>query len=178
MSKSDISFLWPLTGLSFVFATIAAIWFLNERVSGARWAGVVLIMLRPRRSSATANTPREPSASSRKQPGRRLSPERSDAIAGWVGTGHWPVSGGRLARQQPAFGARLLSSVILESGSRRQVAAENSQVGCFHPESTESFSQSNTQGSAIQQSHQHFGQRCRGELPLLLQLQQRAGPAR
>lgn len=45
MSKSDISFLWPLTGLSFVFATIAAIWFLNERVSGARWAGVVLIML-------------------------------------------------------------------------------------------------------------------------------------
>ena len=45
MSKSDISFLWPLTGLSFVFATIAAIWFLNERVSGVRWAGVVLIML-------------------------------------------------------------------------------------------------------------------------------------
>jgi drug/metabolite transporter (DMT)-like permease len=45
MSKSDISLLWPLTGLSFVFATIAAIWFLNERVSGARWAGVVLIML-------------------------------------------------------------------------------------------------------------------------------------
>src|SRR5213082_2296358 len=32
MSKSDISFLWPLTGLSFVFATIAAIWFLGERV--------------------------------------------------------------------------------------------------------------------------------------------------
>lgn len=44
MSKSDISFLWPLTGLSFVFATFAAIWFLGERVSTARWAGVVLIM--------------------------------------------------------------------------------------------------------------------------------------
>ena len=44
MSKSDISFLWPLTGLSFVFATFAAIWFLGERVSAARWAGVVLIM--------------------------------------------------------------------------------------------------------------------------------------
>jgi drug/metabolite transporter (DMT)-like permease len=45
MPKSDISFLWPLTGLSFVFATFAAIWFLDERVSGLRWAGVVLIML-------------------------------------------------------------------------------------------------------------------------------------
>ena len=44
MSKSDISFLWPLTGLSFVFATFAAIWFLGERVSTARWAGVLLIM--------------------------------------------------------------------------------------------------------------------------------------
>ena len=45
MSKSDISFLWPLTGLSFVFATFAAIWFLNERVSAARWIGVILIVI-------------------------------------------------------------------------------------------------------------------------------------
>ncbi len=45
MFKSEISFLWPLTGLSFVFATFAAIWFLDERVSSVRWAGVVLIML-------------------------------------------------------------------------------------------------------------------------------------
>ncbi len=45
MSKSDISFLWPLTGLSFVLATLAAMWFLNETVSALRWAGVVLIML-------------------------------------------------------------------------------------------------------------------------------------
>src|SRR6266851_4311788 len=45
MSKSDISFLWPLTGLSFVFATFAAILFLGESVSAVRWAGVVLIML-------------------------------------------------------------------------------------------------------------------------------------
>ena len=44
MAKSDISFLWPLTGLSFVFATFAAMWFLHERVSLVRWAGVVLIM--------------------------------------------------------------------------------------------------------------------------------------
>jgi uncharacterized membrane protein len=45
MSKSDISFLWPLTGLSFVFATFAAIWFLDERVSAVRWVGVMLIVV-------------------------------------------------------------------------------------------------------------------------------------
>jgi drug/metabolite transporter (DMT)-like permease len=45
MAKSDISFLWPLTGLSFVFATFAAIWFLHERVSPVRWVGVVCIMI-------------------------------------------------------------------------------------------------------------------------------------
>jgi drug/metabolite transporter (DMT)-like permease len=45
MSKSDISFLWPLTALSFVFATFAAIWFLHEHVSPTRWIGVVLIMI-------------------------------------------------------------------------------------------------------------------------------------
>lgn len=45
MAKSDISFLWPLTGLSFVFATFAAIWFLDEHVSAVRWAGVVFIMI-------------------------------------------------------------------------------------------------------------------------------------
>ncbi len=44
MSKSDISFLWPLTALSFVFATFAAILFLGERVTSVRWVGVVLIM--------------------------------------------------------------------------------------------------------------------------------------
>lgn len=45
MSKSEISFLWPLTALSFVFATLAAMWFLHEQVSLIRWAGVVLIMV-------------------------------------------------------------------------------------------------------------------------------------
>lgn len=45
ISKSDISFLWPLTGLSFVFATFAAMWFLHEQVSPMRWAGVVCIMI-------------------------------------------------------------------------------------------------------------------------------------
>ena len=45
MSKSEISFLWPMTALSFVFATFAAILFLGEQVSVARWIGVILIML-------------------------------------------------------------------------------------------------------------------------------------
>jgi uncharacterized membrane protein len=45
MSKSEISFLWPLTGLSFVFATFAAIIFLGEKVSPMRWAGVVLVVM-------------------------------------------------------------------------------------------------------------------------------------
>jgi drug/metabolite transporter (DMT)-like permease len=45
MSKSEISFLWPLTALSFVFATFAAMWFLGERVSSIRWIGVILIMI-------------------------------------------------------------------------------------------------------------------------------------
>jgi len=45
MAKSEISFLWPLTALSFVFATLAAMWFLHEKVSSVRWAGVVCIMI-------------------------------------------------------------------------------------------------------------------------------------
>jgi drug/metabolite transporter (DMT)-like permease len=45
MNKSDISFLWPLTALSFVFATLAAMVFLGETVSWIRWMGVALIML-------------------------------------------------------------------------------------------------------------------------------------
>ena len=45
MSKSDISFLWPLTALSFVFATFAAMIFLGESVSIVRWLGVILIVI-------------------------------------------------------------------------------------------------------------------------------------
>lgn len=45
MAKSDISFLWPLTGLSFVFASFAAVWFLGEQVTAVRWIGIVLIVM-------------------------------------------------------------------------------------------------------------------------------------
>jgi drug/metabolite transporter (DMT)-like permease len=45
MSRSDISFVWPLTALSFVMTTFAAMLFLHETVSGVRWAGVVFIVI-------------------------------------------------------------------------------------------------------------------------------------
>jgi uncharacterized membrane protein len=45
MARADISFLWPLTGLSFVFATFAAMLFLRQEVSAIRWAGVLLVMI-------------------------------------------------------------------------------------------------------------------------------------
>ena len=46
MSKGrDISFIWPLTALGFVFTTAAAQFILREQVSWLRWAGVFLIML-------------------------------------------------------------------------------------------------------------------------------------
>lgn len=45
LSRGDVSFIWPLTSLSFVFATIAAMIFLHETVSSVRWIGVLLIMI-------------------------------------------------------------------------------------------------------------------------------------
>jgi drug/metabolite transporter (DMT)-like permease len=45
LSRSDISFLWPLTALSFVLTTFAAVMFLDEKVSTVRWTGVVFIVI-------------------------------------------------------------------------------------------------------------------------------------
>jgi drug/metabolite transporter (DMT)-like permease len=45
LSKGDVSFVWPLTALSFVMTTFAAMIFLHEKVSPTRWAGVVFIMI-------------------------------------------------------------------------------------------------------------------------------------
>lgn len=45
MSQADISFVWPMTALSFVFTTIAAKLLLHEHVSPLRWGGVVLILI-------------------------------------------------------------------------------------------------------------------------------------
>jgi drug/metabolite transporter (DMT)-like permease len=44
MSKSEVTFVWPLTSLSFVMTTLAARFFLHEQVSTTRWVGVCLIM--------------------------------------------------------------------------------------------------------------------------------------
>src|SRR4051812_10533579 len=46
MSKGgEVSFIWPLTALGFVFTTIAAKFILHEDVPLIRWGGVLLIML-------------------------------------------------------------------------------------------------------------------------------------
>lgn len=45
LSQGDVSFVWPLTALSFVMTTFAALIFLNEKVSGMRWIGVVFIVI-------------------------------------------------------------------------------------------------------------------------------------
>jgi drug/metabolite transporter (DMT)-like permease len=45
LAQEDVSFIWPLTALSFVMTTLAAKFFLNEKVDGVRWGGVALIIL-------------------------------------------------------------------------------------------------------------------------------------
>jgi drug/metabolite transporter (DMT)-like permease len=44
MSNADVSFVWPLTSLTFVFSTIAARFYLQEQIDPLRWAGVLLIV--------------------------------------------------------------------------------------------------------------------------------------
>jgi drug/metabolite transporter (DMT)-like permease len=41
----DISFIWPLTAVSFVMTTLTAQFLLRERVAAVRWGGVALIVL-------------------------------------------------------------------------------------------------------------------------------------
>jgi uncharacterized membrane protein len=45
LSKSDVSFVWPLTSLGFIFTTLAARFFLHEDVAVSRWGGVLLIAI-------------------------------------------------------------------------------------------------------------------------------------
>jgi drug/metabolite transporter (DMT)-like permease len=44
MSQADVSFVWPLTSLTFVFSTFAAKFYLHEQISAVRWAGVLFIV--------------------------------------------------------------------------------------------------------------------------------------
>ena len=45
LGQRDVSFVWPLTAISFVMTTLAAQFFLHERVNTLRWSGVALIVL-------------------------------------------------------------------------------------------------------------------------------------
>jgi uncharacterized membrane protein len=45
LGQHDVSFVWPLTAISFVMTALAAKFFLHERVDAARWTGVALIIL-------------------------------------------------------------------------------------------------------------------------------------
>ncbi len=45
MSQADVSFVWPMTALSFVFTTIAAKLILKETVTTLRWSGVICILI-------------------------------------------------------------------------------------------------------------------------------------
>jgi drug/metabolite transporter (DMT)-like permease len=60
LGESDISFLWPLTALSFVLTTFAALIFLGEQVSSVRWAGVVFIMIGAALISYSEHTKQKP----------------------------------------------------------------------------------------------------------------------
>jgi drug/metabolite transporter (DMT)-like permease len=45
LGQRDVSFIWPLTALSFVMTTLAAQFLLHERVDTFRWVGVALIVI-------------------------------------------------------------------------------------------------------------------------------------
>jgi drug/metabolite transporter (DMT)-like permease len=44
LGQREVSFVWPLTALSFVMTTLAAQFLLREQVSPIRWTGVALIV--------------------------------------------------------------------------------------------------------------------------------------
>jgi drug/metabolite transporter (DMT)-like permease len=45
LGQRDVSFVWPLTAISFVLTTLAAQFILHEKVDIMRWTGVALIVL-------------------------------------------------------------------------------------------------------------------------------------
>jgi drug/metabolite transporter (DMT)-like permease len=45
LGKADVSFVWPMTALSFVFTTVAAKLVLKETVTTLRWSGVAFILI-------------------------------------------------------------------------------------------------------------------------------------
>ena len=45
LSRQDVSLIWPLTALGFVFTAFAAKFYLGEQVSWIRWVGISLIVI-------------------------------------------------------------------------------------------------------------------------------------
>ncbi len=45
IGQRDVSFVWPLTAISFILTTLAAQFLLHERVDVVRWSGVALIVI-------------------------------------------------------------------------------------------------------------------------------------
>jgi drug/metabolite transporter (DMT)-like permease len=45
LSRADVSLVWPLTSLGFLFTTMAAKLVGHEKVTSLRWAGVILIVM-------------------------------------------------------------------------------------------------------------------------------------
>jgi drug/metabolite transporter (DMT)-like permease len=45
LSRADVSLVWPLTSLGFLFTTMAAKLVGHEKVTSLRWAGVMLIVM-------------------------------------------------------------------------------------------------------------------------------------
>ncbi len=45
LSRSDVSFIWPLTAMGFALTTLTAKYLLHEEIPPMRWMGVLLIML-------------------------------------------------------------------------------------------------------------------------------------
>lgn len=45
LGQRDVSFIWPLTAVSFVMTTLAAQFILGENVNALRWTGVIVIVI-------------------------------------------------------------------------------------------------------------------------------------
>lgn len=45
LARADLSLVLPATSISFVITTVGAKFFLNERVSRLRWAGILLVCI-------------------------------------------------------------------------------------------------------------------------------------
>ena len=66
MSQAEVSFVWPMTSLGFVFTTLAAWLILHEKIVPLRWAGVLLIVLGAGLITWTENN-KEPSSAESSQ---------------------------------------------------------------------------------------------------------------